>query len=127
MYKETIKYTDYNGNEREEDFHFNISKAEVIKLQHSVNGGFESYLKKIIAAQDVKAIEETFESIIKLAYGEKSLDGKRFMKSKEITEAFVQSEAYSELLMHLLTDADYASMFINKILPELPKDATKPA
>lgn len=127
MYAETIKYTDYNGNEREEVFHFNISKAEVIKLQHSVNGGFESYLNKIIAAQDIKAIEETFESIIILAYGEKSLDGKRFMKSKEISEAFIQSEAYSELLMHLLTDADYASKFINAILPEVPKDAAKPA
>ena len=117
MLKETIKYVDYDGNEREEDFYFNLTKAEVIEMDMSTTGGMEKLLKSIIASKDTKRIVDTFKTIICKAYGVKSPDGRRFMKSQEITDSFTQTEAYSDLFLHLASDADYAANFIRGILP----------
>ena len=119
MLKKTIKYTDYEGNEREEDFYFNLTRAECVKLQLSTDGGLEKTLRKIIAEQDVPKIIPIFEQIVLGAYGEKSPDGKRFVKSKELSEAFSQTEAYSDLFMELMSDADAAAAFINGIIPQI--------
>lgn len=117
MLKKTITYTDYDGNERTEDFFFNLSKAEVLEMEMGINGGMTNLIKKIVAEQDMNAISRTFKDIILRSYGEKTLDGKRFKKSKDLSEAFSQTEAYSELFMELL-DPEKAAQFINAILPQ---------
>ena len=119
MLKKTIKYTDYDGNEREEDFYFNLSKAEVTEMELSKEGGMSEYIKKISAAQNAPELIKLFKEIITKSYGEKSLDGKRFIKNKELTEAFIQTEAYSELFIELASNADAASAFINGITPKV--------
>ncbi len=127
MLKKKITYTDYDGNERTEDFYFNLTKAEVVDMETGVDGGMQKMLEKIVAEKDNRRIMETFKEIVARAYGEKSADGKRFMKSRELSEAFMQTEAYSELFMELLTNATSASVFINGILPqELAKGANTP-
>ena len=118
MLKKTIKYTDYDGNEREEDFYFNLSKAEVTEMELSKEGGMSEYIKKISAAQNAPELIKLFKEIITKSYGEKSLDGKRFIKNKELTEAFIQTEAYSELFVELASNADEAVKFINGIMPK---------
>ena len=118
MLKKTIKYTDYDGNEREEDFYFNLSKAEVTEMELSKEGGMSEYIKKISAAQNAPELIKLFKEIIMKSYGEKSLDGKRFIKNKELTEAFTQTEAYSELFVELASNADEAVKFINGIMPK---------
>ena len=118
MLKKTIKYTDYNGETREEDFYFNLSKAEVTEMELSKEGGMSEYIKKISAAQNAPELIKLFKEIITKAYGEKSLDGKRFIKNKELTEAFTQTEAYSELFVELASNADEAVKFINGIMPK---------
>ena len=118
MYKKTIKYTDYDGNEREEDFYFNLSKAEIMEMQLSMNGGLAAHIQKIIASQDVPTLSALWKDLILKAYGEKSPDGRRFMKSKEISEAFEQTEGYSEFFMELLIDANAATDFVNGIVPK---------
>ena len=118
MLKKTITYVDFDGNERTEDFYFHMSKAELVELNVSAAGGLQKTLEKIVAEQDGKRIMEQFKDIIFKAYGEKSLDGKRFMKSKELSEAFSQTEAYSVLFMELVTDAEKASAFVNGIMPK---------
>lgn len=117
MLKKTIAYTDYNGVERKEDFYFNLTKAEIMEMEMSTSGGFVEMINRIVAAQDAPAIIQVFKEMIFKAYGEKSPDGKRFIKSKEISEAFAQTEAYSQLFMELATDADAASNFVNGIIP----------
>ena len=117
MLKETITYTDYNGNERTEDFYFNLNKAEIMKMEMGTKGGFAEMIQRVVAAQDQPAIIKIFEDLIQAAYGEKTPDGKGFRKSKEITAAFVETEAYSELFMKLATDADAAARFVNGIIP----------
>ena len=123
MLKKTIKYVDYNGNERTEDFYFNLTKAEITEMEMSINGGMTEWIKQVINTTDVKELAILFKDLILKAYGEKSVDGKRFVKNKEVREAFSQTEAYSNLYMELLGDADAASAFVNGIMPkDLPQD-----
>lgn len=117
MLKKTLTYTDYNGNERTEDFYFNLTKAEIMKMEMSRSGGLAESIQRIVAAQDQPAIIAIFEELIQAAYGVKTPDGKGFIKRKEDLEAFVATEAYSDLFMELATDADKASEFINGIVP----------
>ena len=118
MLKKTIKYIDYDGNEREEDFYFNLNKAEVTEMELSKQGGLSEYIKRIVAAQDAPSLIELFKELICKSYGEKSLDGKRFVKSKELTEEFTQTEAYAELFVELASNAEEATKFVNGIMPK---------
>lgn len=127
MLKKTMTYTDYNGNQRTEDFYFNLTKAEVMEMEMGTNGGMQEFLNRIVAEQDSAKIVEMFKKIILKAYGVKSLDGKRFVKSEELSSEFSQTEAYSDLFMELATDADAASAFISGILPPLPAAAMEEA
>lgn len=117
MLKKTIEFEDYYGNPRKEDFYFNLSEAEIIEMTASIPGGFEEMIRRIVSAQDGATIMRTFKDIIFKSYGEKSLDGKRFMKSEEISNAFSQTDAYNKLFMELVTDDVAASEFINGIIP----------
>lgn len=117
MLKKTITYVDYNGAERTEDFYFNLSKAEVMEMEMSTSGGLAEMIKKIVASQDAPAIIKIFKDLILKSYGEKSPDGKRFIKSEEIATSFSQTEAYSQLFMEMATNADEAAKFVNGIIP----------
>ena len=121
MLKKNIKYTDYNGVEREEEFLFNLTKAELMEMEMGTTGGLAESIQKIIDAQDAPAIIKVFKDIILKAYGEKSADGKRFIKVNDsgvpLSIGFSQTEAYSQLFMELATNADEASKFIKGIIP----------
>ena len=118
MLKKTITYTDYNDVERKEDFYFNLTKAEITEMELSTVGGFAEMIQKVIDSQDTPQIIKIFKDLVLKAYGEKSQDGKRFIKNDEVREAFAQTEAYSELFMELATDADAAAKFVNGIIPK---------
>ena len=118
MLKKTITYEDFNGVERKEDFYFNLSKAEIMEMQFGTVGGLDAMLKKIIDAKDVKSIMDTFKMLILKAYGIKSDDGRRFIKSEEISKEFEQTEAYSILYMELASDDNAAAEFVNGIIPK---------
>ena len=121
MLKKTIKYTDYNGVERNEDFLFNLTKAELMEMEMGTTGGLAEMIQQIVDAQDAPAIIKVFKDIILKAYGEKSLDGKRFIKINDagvpLSIAFSQTEAYSQLFMELATDSEAAANFIKGIIP----------
>ena len=121
MLKKNIKYTDYNGVEREEDFYFNLSKAELMEMEMGTNGGLAEMIQQIVKSQDTASIIKVFKDIILKSYGEKSLDGKMFVKVSEtgapLSVGFSQTEAFSQLFMELATDADAAAKFIKGIIP----------
>lgn len=119
MLKKHIKYMDYDGNLREEDFYFNLNKAEIAEMEMSTAGGLDKMINQIIAEQDGKRIIELFKELVLKSFGKKSADGKRFIKSKELSEEFAQTEAYSDLFMELATDADAAAAFVNGIIPAI--------
>jgi hypothetical protein len=120
MFTKKITYTDYNGVTRTEDFMFNLTKAELMEKQMSIAGGLDTVLRQIIDSNDQTKITEAFKQIILKSYGEKSEDGKHFIKVRNgvpLSEAFSQTEAYSELFMELSTDAEKAAEFVNHIIP----------
>lgn len=121
MLKKTITYTDYNGTERTEDFYFNLTKAELMEMEMSTTGGLAEMIQNIVQTQDAPSIIKIFKDLVLKAYGEKSLDGKRFVKVNDagvpLSLGFSQTEAYSQLFMELATDADAASKFVNGIVP----------
>lgn len=118
MLKKTITYETFDGKEMTEDFYFNLTKTEIMEMEMSESGGLSETLKKIVAEDDKAKIIAMFKDIILKAYGEKSPDGKRFIKSEEQSKAFSQTGAYDELFMSLTTDAEAASAFINGLLPK---------
>lgn len=132
MITKVIKYTDYNGVEREEKFLFNLSKAELMEMEMGTTGGLTETIQKIVETQDTPSIIRIFKDLILKAYGEKSLDGKRFVKIDDnghpLSVAFSQTEAYSSLFMELATDSKAATEFIKGIIPsdiEIPEEEVK--
>lgn len=121
MLKKTITYRDFNDVERTEDFYFHMSKAEIMEMELGTTGGFAEMIKRIVAAQDQPTLMKIFKDFVLKAYGEKSADGRQFMKidenGRKLCDAFAQTEAYSQLYMELITDADAASKFINGVVP----------
>lgn len=112
-----IKYTDYDGNVREEDFYFNLNKAEISEMELSEAGGYSKMLEKLQTSPDVPKIMAVFKDIILKSYGIKSDDGKRFIKSEQLSKEFTETEAYSELFMEIGSDPEKAKEFIVGILP----------
>ena len=126
MLKKTITYKDFNDEEVSEDFFFHLSKAEIVELEMSEEGGLSEALKKIIASNDGKEIIARFKEIILGSYGKRSPDGKRFVKNQQVREEFESSEAYSVLFMELVTNADKAAEFVNGIIPKgMAEEAAK--
>ena len=126
MIKKTITYTDYNDTERTEDFYFNLTKAELTEMELTTSGGMSNLIESIINAKEEPEIIRIFKELLLTSYGEKSPDGRRFMKSDEISAAFAQTEPYSIIFMELATDTDAATEFINGLMPKLP-DVNIPA
>lgn len=132
MYIKTITYKDYFGNERKEDFYFNLSEAEVMEMELSKDGGFDQYITRIANAQNTPELIKLFKSLILMSYGERSLDGKSFIKKdpetgRPLSEAFEQTAAYPVLFMELATNTEAATEFINKIIPENAAEAIEKA
>lgn len=117
MYKKTITYTDYFDVERTEDFYFNLNESELMQLQLSTQRGFYNEMQALVDSHDGPKIMSAFNQIILKAYGEKSDDGRRFIKSPEISKAFSETPAYDKFFMEIMEDPKAASEFINGIVP----------
>lgn len=126
MLAKTITYTDYEGTERKETFYFNLNESELIEMQVSATGGLTKYIEKIIESKDGGKIMAVFKELLFKSYGEKSADGRRFVKSEELSKAFSQTEAYNKLFMELCTDDKAAAAFVNGLLPSNLTAAAKP-
>lgn len=117
MLKKTITYEDVDGNPVTEDFYFNLNKAEIAEMELSRSEGLSGFLEQIIASENAAEIVATFKQIILKAYGMRSDDGKRFIKSEELSNEFLQKDAYSVLFMELVVDADKSAEFVRSIVP----------
>ena len=117
MLKKTVTYTDYNGVERKEDFLFNLNKAEIMEMEMGTTGGYAEMIQKIVNAKDTPSLIRIFKDLVLKSYGVKSEDGKRFIKSKELSESFSQTEAYVQIFMELATDDVAAAEFVNGVFP----------
>lgn len=127
MLKKTITYIDYDGLERTEEFRFNLTKAELMDMELTTAGTFSETMKRIIAEKDIIRIAKLFKELLLKSYGVKSDDGKRFVKSQELSEAFSQTEAYSDLYIELLSNPEEAAKFFAEVAPKMEEVSAVPA
>lgn len=118
MLKRPITYTDFDDVEHTEDFYFNLTRAEILEMMVEPDEGLDKWLENIIAAKNNRAILAEFKKIISTAYGQKSPDGKSFVKSPEMSHAFMQTAAYDALFTDLTTNEESAAVFIMGVLPK---------
>lgn len=123
MIKKTIAYTDFNGVQRAEDVYFNLTKAELMDMELTTEGGMAERLQRIIDANNGVEIYKTFKSFVRLAYGVKSADGRRFQKKDPVTgrllfDEFEETEPYNVFFTEILTDTQKAIDFVNALIPE---------
>lgn len=120
MITKEITYTDFDGNERKEKCYFNLNKTELIEMEHDIEGGLDNHIKKITTEENTKEIIKLVKDIILRSYGERSADGKRFVKfvdGHSLGEDFLQTPAYDELFCELVTDDEKLAAFIKGVLP----------
>jgi len=118
MLKRDIKYTDFDGNEATDTFYFNLTKSELVELEAGKPGGLDQWIRTVIHTNDNNALIAEFKKIILLSYGEKSPDGKRFVKSDEMRTEFSQTAAFDELFIELATDENKADEFLQGVVPK---------
>ena len=123
MLKKTITYTDFDGNERTEDFYFNLSKSELILLETTTPGGYVTMLQRIIDSKDNIELMNVFTDLIKKSYGVKSEDGKRFIKNEQVLDDFLSSAAFDEMFTEFFTTENAAAEFAQGIIPKNLADA----
>ena len=121
MHKETVTYEDWNGKERTEDFYFNLTEQELVRMDILENSALKDKIERVTKAKDDKEILSLFEKIVYESYGVKSEDGRRFIKTPEVKQEFTETPAYSIIYMKLASDADAAAKFVNEIVPK-PKN-----
>lgn len=119
MLKKTITYEDWNGETRTEDFYFNLTRTELVEMEVGLIPGksLTETLQTLITDNDMGTIVKTIKDIVLRAYGEKSSDGKRFVKNQDVRDSFEQNPAYDILYMELATDSEKAAEFLNGIMP----------
>lgn len=127
MLTKTIKTVDWDGNEIEDTLYFNLTESELMEMELSTAGGFAKKMQACLNRKDVPELMRTFKWLILKAYGEKSPDGRRFIKSEQLSTEFSQTAAYDALYMELLQNADEATAFINGIVPKKISDKTNSA
>lgn len=125
MLAKKITYTDFNGEKRTETFYFNLSRTEITELQLTYPGGYAEYIERVVDAGDRPELVKMFKDIIARSYGEKSEDGRRLVKSKELSDGFMETGAYDELFMELATDPDAATKFIMAVMPDFGDKSDK--
>lgn len=123
MLKKTITYIDYNDKERTETHYFDLNEVEATELELSVEGGMSKKLEAISKSEDKAAMFAFFKELVAKAYGIKSEDGRRFIKSEQITEEFIQTRAYVKLLMELAQNGDKLAEFFNGVIPKVDAPA----
>lgn len=117
MIKQDITYTNFEGEQETETLYFHLNKVELMEMQVSEKRGLAQYITDIQKAENNKEIFRLFKEIVLRAYGERSEDGKKFIKNERLREEFEGSLAYEELMVKLVTEADFASKFVNGIMP----------
>lgn len=125
MYKKTITYTDFNGTERTEDFYFHMTQAEILKMEYSQEGGMTNVIQKIIETEETTKLLPLFETVVRMSYGKRSVDGRHFEKKPEYTDQFLASEAYSNMFVEFMMNADEAANFINNVCKKIDVDENR--
>lgn len=122
MLKKDIQYVDFDGKKRKDTLYFNLTEPEIVRLDVKFPGGLEEYVNNLDANTDPQSILNLFEEVIRASYGEKSEDGRYFIKEEKAVDMFYQSAAYSALFMELVSDAEKAATFFTSVITKTTMD-----
>lgn len=118
MLKKDITYHDLDGNPVTETFYFNLSKSEILEMQQSEGGAdIRDHIRALIASRDIRGVMAALRDVIRTTVGKRSDDGRRFIKTPEYADEFMQTGAYDELLVELMNKPGAASEFIKAVVP----------
>lgn len=117
MFSRTFEYTGYDGQPHKDTWWFNLSEAELYKLELSNLGGMNGMMNRLLRESKPGEIVEVFESLILSAVGERSVDGRKFIKNQEIRDDFYQSKAYSDLFVELVSSGEKLAEFLKGAIP----------
>lgn len=126
MLKREIIYENYDGVEIKETFYFNLTRSEIVMMGMEDDGDLAERLKAIVDTKDGKQIVKVLHDLLLRSYGEKSSDGRRFVKSPELSKAFSETPAF-DILFDEILDPDKALDFINALIPKKYRDAVEVA
>lgn len=122
MISKTIKYHDFDGDEREDTFYFSLNETQFAKLNGMFPGGLEAYTAKVTKDKNADEMYHIIDTIVTSAYGERS--GSNFVKKapngQPLSDFFVNTEAYDNLMTELLSGENN---LINFLMGCLNKDA----
>lgn len=116
MIKQTVSYTDYEGNPQVRDFYFHLSKTEALELYED-GTKIEDKVKLWEQTGDNRIIFALFKELIGAAAGSRSEDGQLFIKTPEAKAPLMYSPAYDELVFSVLESAETAARFFNGLFP----------
>jgi len=117
MIKKTIAYQDIDGKEVTEDFYFNLNKGELAEWMMTFPGeDFKSHLERIRDSEDPKQILPLFKEIIARSVGQRT-ESNRFMKDPQFTAEFMSSDAFSEMFIGFLQNAEEFVEFCQGLVP----------
>lgn len=122
--KQTVQYTDFDGNQAMETLYFNLTRTEVAENLH-LRDKFQDLENRLdlesgsrtLNPNEIAEVLDLVKILMKLAYGIRSDDGKRFIKNDQIWEEFTQTAVYDAFLFSLFEDADKANEFMMGVFP----------
>lgn len=117
MFSRTFEYTGYDGQPHKDTWWFNLSEAELYKLELSNLGGMNGMMNRLLRESKPGEIVDVFENLILSAVGERSVDGRKFIKNQEIRDDFFQSKAYSDLFVELVSSGEKLADFLKGAIP----------
>lgn len=117
MIKQTVKYTNYNGEMVEEDLYFNLTRLEMMDMEMDEHGAMSQRIDRMKKAKDARAAYYEVKEIVIKSFGIRSEDGKYFHKNEKIREDFLNSAAYDEFFMSLFGSTQKVTDFVNGIVP----------
>lgn len=132
MLRKVIRFKDYDGNERETEAYFNLTKTECIDLdlEYEAEGGLMEHLKNLFAnrtADEImkKPAVDFIKLLVERSYGIRPKEDRTlFLKEDEnghpLFRKFKQTPAYDAFVHALLTGEESLDDFANAVLPEVP-------
>ena len=131
MLRKVIKYTDYDGNEKEFEAYFNLNKMECmdLDLEFESEGGLLEHLRAMLKNTDGEEMRKKpaidfIKLLVDRSYGIRPKEDRTlFMKEDEdgkpLIRKFKASPAYSTFVYNLLSGEESLDDFATNVLPSV--------
>ena len=117
MQKLTVQYQNFDGDLETEDLYFHLNIKELQEMENW-DVPLTKRIAKLTKTEDGKEAFELMRDIVEAAYGERSADGKRFVKNPEVLKNFTQGLAYDEVIISFIDGTTDLGKFVEGLLPK---------